>query len=58
MSTNAMARTSAAPTPSPATTRLDLHGHGLTIYAIAIDPLIEVGGFPPGQDPNGNPDAE
>ena len=36
----------------------DLHGHGLTIYAIAIDPLIEVGGFPPGQDPNGNPDAE
>jgi hypothetical protein len=32
--------------------------HGLTIYAIAIDPLIEVGGFPLGQDPEGNPDAE
>lgn len=36
----------------------DLHHHGLTIYAIAIDPLIEIGGLPPGQDPNGNPDAE
>ena len=36
----------------------DLHGHGLTVYAIAIDPLIEIGGFFQGQDPNGNPDAE
>jgi hypothetical protein len=36
----------------------DVHHHGLTIYAVAIDPLIEIGGFPPGQDPNGNPDAE
>jgi hypothetical protein len=36
----------------------DAHGHGLTIYAIAIDPLIEIGGYFQGQDPNGNPDAE
>lgn len=36
----------------------NVHGHGLTIYAIAIDPLIEIGGFFQGQDPNGNPDAE
>jgi hypothetical protein len=36
----------------------DVHGHGLTIYAIAIDPIIEIGGFFAGEDPNGNPDAE
>jgi hypothetical protein len=36
----------------------DVHGHGLTIYAVAIDPLIEIGGYFQGQDPNGNPDAE
>lgn len=32
-------------------------GHGVTIYAVAVDPLIEVT-LPPGSDPNGNPDAE
>jgi hypothetical protein len=32
-------------------------GHGFFIYAIVIDPLIE-GVFPPGADPEGNPDAE
>ncbi len=31
--------------------------HGLTIYGVVIDPLIEVA-VPPGQDPQGNPDAE
>ena len=36
----------------------NLHHHGLTIYGIGIDPIIEIGGFPTGQDPNGNPDAE
>ena len=36
----------------------DVQGHGLTIYAIAIDPIIEIGGFFSGEDPNGNPDAE
>jgi hypothetical protein len=36
----------------------DVHGHGLTIYGIGIDPLIEIGGYFQGQDPNGNPDAE
>ena len=33
-------------------------GHGLTIYAVAIDPVIEVGPIAPGADPQGNPDAE
>jgi hypothetical protein len=35
----------------------DIRGHGLTIYAVAIDPIIEtpVG---PGADPEGFPDAE
>jgi len=33
-------------------------GHGLTIYAIGIDPLIETGGISQGIDPQGNPDAE
>jgi hypothetical protein len=28
------------------------------IYAVAIDPLIEVGAIAPGADPQGNPDAE
>jgi hypothetical protein len=32
-------------------------GHGVTIYAVAVDPLIEVT-VPQGADPNGNPDAE
>ncbi len=32
-------------------------GHGVTIYAVAIDPLIE-GAFGPGADPQGYPDAE
>ncbi|MFL5822008.1 MAG: hypothetical protein ACJ764_01045 [Solirubrobacteraceae bacterium] len=36
----------------------NLHKHGVTIYGIGIDPIIEIGGFPSGQDPNGNPDAE
>jgi hypothetical protein len=36
----------------------DVNGHGLTIYGIGIDPLIEIGGYFQGQDPNGNPDAE
>ena len=29
-----------------------------TIYAVAIDPIIEVGAIAPGADPSGNPDAE
>jgi hypothetical protein len=33
-------------------------GHGTTIYAIAIDPVIEVGPISQGSDPQGNPDAE
>ncbi len=33
-------------------------GHGLTIYAITIDPTIEVGSIAQGADPEGNPDAE
>ncbi len=37
---------------------LNVNGHGLTIYALTIDPLIETGGQPAGIDPNGNPDAE
>jgi hypothetical protein len=32
-------------------------GHGVTIYAVVPDPLIELG-IPPGSDPQGNPDAE
>jgi len=35
----------------------NLGGHGVTIYAVAIDPLIEMA-VPPGSDPQGNPDAE
>jgi hypothetical protein len=31
--------------------------HGLTFYAVIPDPLIETA-FPPGADPQGNPDAE
>jgi hypothetical protein len=33
-------------------------GHGLTIYALTIDPIIEAGSISPGADPEGNPDAE
>ena len=33
-------------------------GNGTTIYAIAIDPVIEVGPISQGSDPQGNPDAE
>ncbi len=33
-------------------------GHGLTIYALTIDPLIETGSIAQGADPQGNPDAE
>ena len=33
-------------------------GHGLTIYALTIDPIIEAGSVSPGADPQGNPDAE
>jgi hypothetical protein len=33
-------------------------GHGATIYAVAIDPIIETGGIPSGIDPEGYPDAE
>jgi hypothetical protein len=32
-------------------------GHGVTIYAVAVDPMIEAV-VPPGADPNGFPDAE
>jgi hypothetical protein len=32
-------------------------GHGVTIYAVIPDPLIEYT-IPPGSDPEGNPDAE
>ncbi len=35
----------------------DLNGHGATIYAVAIDPIIEAP-IPPGADPEGFPDAE
>ncbi|HEV3056223.1 MAG TPA: hypothetical protein VGX45_16290, partial [Solirubrobacteraceae bacterium] len=37
---------------------MNVNGHGVTIYAVTIDPLIETGGQPVGIDPNGNPDAE
>lgn len=33
-------------------------GNGTTIYAVAIDPVIEVGPISQGSDPQGNPDAE
>ncbi len=36
---------------------LNLNGHGVTIYGIAIDPLIETTSKQ-GADPQGNPDAE
>ena len=36
----------------------DINGHGVTVYAVAIDPTIEVGPISPGKDPNGNRDAE
>jgi hypothetical protein len=36
----------------------DRSSNGLTIYAVAIDPVIEVGPIAPGADPQGNPDAE
>jgi hypothetical protein len=36
----------------------DISSAGLTIYAVGIDPIIEVGPISPGTDPNGNPDAE
>ncbi len=33
-------------------------GHGTTIYAVTIDPIIEAGAISQGADPQGNPDAE
>ena len=33
-------------------------GHGVTIYALTIDPIIEAGSIAQGGDPQGNPDAE
>ena len=33
-------------------------GHGTTIYAVTVDPIIETGSIAPGGDPQGNPDAE
>ena len=33
-------------------------GHGTTIYAVTIDPIIEAGSIAQGGDPQGNPDAE
>jgi hypothetical protein len=33
-------------------------GNGVTVYAVAIDPVIEAGPISPGSDPQGNPDAE
>ncbi len=33
-------------------------GHGVTIYALTIDPIIEAGSIAQGGDPEGNPDAE
>ncbi len=36
----------------------DRSANGVTIYAVGIDPIIEIGPLAPGQDPNGNPDAE
>jgi hypothetical protein len=35
----------------------NVNGHGVTIYALSIDPIIEVP-VPPGADPQGFPDAE
>jgi hypothetical protein len=35
----------------------NVNGHGVTIYAVSIDPIIE-GPVGPGADPNGYPDAE
>lgn len=35
----------------------NINGHGVTIYAVAIDPIIEAP-IGPGADPNGYPDAE
>ncbi|HUA11905.1 MAG TPA: hypothetical protein VMA83_07875 [Solirubrobacteraceae bacterium] len=38
---------------------LSASNHGeTTIYAVSIDPIIEVGSIPQGADPEGNPDAE
>jgi hypothetical protein len=33
-------------------------GPEATVYAVAIDPIIEIGSVAPGGDPQGNPDAE
>ena len=33
-------------------------GHGVTIYALGIDPIIEAGAIAQGADPQGNPDGE
>ncbi len=33
-------------------------GHGTTVYAVTIDPIIEAGAIAQGADPQGNPDAE
>ena len=52
------ARACAARTISGPTTRDFDDGNGTTIYAIAIDPVIEVGPISQGSDPQGNPDAE
>jgi hypothetical protein len=35
----------------------NLDGHGVTVYAVIVDPIIELQ-VPPGGDPNGFPDAE
>lgn len=37
---------------------LELEAGETTIYAVAIDPIIEVGAIAQGADPEGNPDAE
>jgi hypothetical protein len=36
----------------------NVHQHGLTIYAVGIDPFLEIGRIPPGADPQGNSEAE
>ncbi len=36
----------------------DINSHGDTIYAVAVDPVIEAGPITAGSDPQGNPDAE
>ena len=36
----------------------NVHQHGVTIYAVGPDPLLESGQTYPGGDPQGNPDAE